>query len=53
MRWFDMRRDQVVLIGAEFWDRVGGVGTWESMLEVAEEVGEHLRKRVLGEYLLD
>ena len=52
-RWFDMRRDRVVLIGAEFWDRIGGAGTWEAMLEVAEEVGEHLRQRILDEYLLD
>lgn len=53
MRWFDMRRDRAVLIGAEFWDRVGGDGTWESMLEVAEEVGGPLRQRILDEYLLD
>ena len=53
MRWFDMRTDQVVLIGAEFWDRLGGPGTWVEMLEVAEEVGAGLRQRILDEYLLD
>lgn len=53
MRYFDMRSDRVVLIGGEFWDRVGGPGTWESMLEVAEEVGADLRERILNEYLLD
>jgi Type II restriction endonuclease, TdeIII len=53
MRWFDMRRDSVVLIAEDFWDRVGGPGTWASMLEVAEEVGADLRKRIVDEYLLD
>jgi hypothetical protein len=53
MRWLDMRSDSVVLIAEDFWDRVGGPGTWESMLEVAEEVGTVLRKRIVDEYLLD
>lgn len=53
MRWFDMRTDRVVLIGAEFWDRLGGPGTWDEMLEVAEEVGADLRQRIIDEYLLD
>jgi len=53
MRWFDMRTERVVLIGAEFWDDVGGPGTWGSMLQVAEEVGDDLRRRILDEYLLD
>jgi hypothetical protein len=52
-RYFDMRADRVVLIGADFWDRIGGPKTWEGMLEVAEEVGVELRARILDEYLLD
>lgn len=53
MRYFDMRRDRVVLIGADFWDWIGGPGTWGEMLEVAEEVGTKLRNRILNEYLMD
>ena len=53
MRYFDMRSDRVVLIGADFWDRIGGPGTWDGMLEVAEEVGVELWARILNEYLMD
>lgn len=28
-RWFDMKKDKVVLIGDEFWDLVGGMGTYQ------------------------
>ena len=52
-RWFDVQDDHAVLIGAEFWDRLGGDGTWEAMLAIAEHVGSALRDRVLDEYLLE
>ncbi len=32
--------DDVVLIGAEFWDMLGGRGTYLSLLEIYHEVGE-------------
>jgi len=25
-RWFNMKKDRVVLIGEEFWEKVGGLG---------------------------
>ena len=51
-RWFDMQSDSAVVIGDEFWDKIGGDGTWGRMLEVATEVGEVLKPRILNEYLL-
>lgn len=51
-RWFDMHTDRAVLIGEEFWNQIGGEGTWGRMLEVASDVGEALRPRILNEYLL-
>jgi hypothetical protein len=51
-RYFDMASDRVVLIGVEFWERLGGQGTWDALLEIAETVGERYRSDV-ERYLLD
>ena len=37
---FDMRTDPCVLIGQEFWDDIGGTGTYTALLNVFEEAGE-------------
>jgi hypothetical protein len=50
-RWFDMATDEVVLIGPDFWDKVGGPGTWDDLMELLEEVGEALSERIRREYL--
>ncbi len=50
-RWFDMATDEVVLIGAEFWDKAGGAGTWNDLLALLDEVGDRLRERIRREYL--
>src|SRR5581483_5334520 len=39
MRWFDMHRDPVVLIGDEFWDTIGGPGTYNAFLEAVNQLG--------------
>ena len=45
---FDMINDNVVLIGREYWDMLGGTGTYQKILQIADEVGletkEHLKK---------
>ena len=45
---FDMVNDKVVLIGKEYWDMLGGTGTYKKILEIADDVGEatrnHLKK---------
>jgi hypothetical protein len=50
-RWFDMRRDPVVLIGDEFWEMIGGVGTYQAFIEAVNEIGEEYRDRIYREYL--
>jgi len=42
MRIMDM--DNEVLIGEEMWDKIGGRGTYDEILEVIEEVKEELRE---------
>jgi len=41
---FDMINDDVVLIGQEYWDIIGGKGTYQSLLELVEQVGIETRK---------
>lgn len=50
-RWFDLVSDAVVLIGDEFWNEVGGVGTWDEMIQIAVEVGATYRDQI-NNYLL-
>ena len=51
-RWFDMKNDRVVLIGVEFWERLGGPGTWEDLITIARREGKKYCDRVEA-YLLD
>jgi hypothetical protein len=50
-RWFNMSSDEVVLIGPDFWDKVGGPGTWDDLMALIDEVGGVLRDRIRREYL--
>jgi hypothetical protein len=50
-RWFDMRTDEVVLIGDEFWDMVGVAGTYQALVETIRELGYDYRDRIYREYL--
>ena len=50
-RWFNMREDRCVLIGHELWDKLGGKGTYQSIIEVAESVGKRYKRRIYEEYL--
>lgn len=50
-RWFDMKNDEVVLIGDEFWDYIGGSGTYNAFLEAVEEMGADYKERIYKEYL--
>lgn len=49
-RWFNME-DEVVLIGDEFWERVGGPGTYQSFISAFNEVGTEYRYRIYREFL--
>ncbi len=39
--------DQVVVIGQEFWDIVGGVGAFEELLGIYQQVGREKSKYML------
>ncbi len=50
-RWFDMQRDEVVLIGNEFWDKIGGPGTYQSFIDAINEIGPEYKERIYREFL--
>ncbi len=50
-RWFDMKNDAVVLIGMEFWDKIGGSGTYQAFIEAVNEIGKEYKHRIYKEYL--
>ena len=51
MRWFDMTNDECVLIGEEFWDLLGGEGTYGDLIETVLQLGKHYKNRIYWEYL--
>jgi hypothetical protein len=50
-RWFDMQKDEVVLIGNEFWDKIGGIGTYTAFINAVNEIGVEYKIRIYREYL--
>ena len=50
-RWFNMKEDNVVLIGDEFWEKIGGLGTYQSFIEAVNEIGKEYRDRIYREFL--
>jgi len=50
-RWFNMKEDKVVLIGNEFWEKIGGLGTYQSFIEAVNEIGKEYRDRIYREFL--
>jgi Type II restriction endonuclease, TdeIII len=50
-RWFDMRHDTSVLIGSEFWDLIGGKGTYTNFIREVNLLGKSYRERIYTEYL--
>lgn len=50
-RWFDMINDPVVLIGNEFWDFLGGTGTYKLFISEVNKLGKEYKDRIYREYL--
>lgn len=50
-RWFNMKEDEVVLIGNEFWEKIGGRGTYQSFIDAVNEIGKGYRDRIYREFL--
>ncbi|GBU08480.1 hypothetical protein AwDysgo_18110 [Bacteroidales bacterium] len=51
MRWFNMHEDESVLIGNEFWDLIGGEGTYKIFISEANKLVKEYRKRIYKEFL--
>jgi hypothetical protein len=45
---FNMTKDSCVLIGEEYWDLIGGKGTYNEILAIAEQVGIETKKLLLN-----
>lgn len=50
-RWFNMKSDKTVLIGDEFWDLIGGQGTYQLFIKEINKLGKEYRLRIYNEYL--
>ncbi len=50
-RWFNMKEDPVVLIGDEFWEKIGGPGTYQSFIAAINEIGKEYKDRIYREFL--
>lgn len=50
-RWFDMKNDEVVLIGDEFWEKIGGSGTYKAFIKAVNEIGKDYKDRIYREFL--
>jgi len=50
-RWFDMNADEVVLIGDEFWEKIGGPGTYQTFIAAINEIGSVYKERIYREFL--
>ena len=50
-RWFDMTHDSSVLIGEEFWDFIGGKGTYQCFITEINKLGTVYKERIYKEFL--
>jgi hypothetical protein len=50
-RWFNMKNDKVVLIGDEFWEKIGGTGTYRAFIDAINEIGKEYKDRIYREFL--
>lgn len=50
-RWFNMQEDRVVLIGDEFWEKIGGLGTYQAFIDAVNEIAPEYKERIYREYL--
>ena len=51
MRWFNMHTDESVLIGDEFWNMIGGEGTYANFIKEINLLGAAYRERIYREFL--
>jgi len=47
-----MRNDEVVLIGYEFREKIGGTGTYNAFINEVNEIGKEYKDRIYRELLV-
>lgn len=50
-RWFDMKHDPSVLIGEEFWDLIGGEGTYRAFIDEVNKLGAGYKEAIYRDFL--
>lgn len=50
-KWFDSQKDKSLLIGNEFWDLLGGIGTYENFIKEINQLGCEYKERIYRDYL--
>ena len=50
-RWFNMTSDECVLIGEEFWNFIGGRGSYRAFIDEINKLGKDYKERIYREYL--
>jgi Type II restriction endonuclease, TdeIII len=50
-RWFNMREDESVLIGDEFWELIGSEGTYSRLIAQITSLGKDYKERIYREFL--
>lgn len=52
MRWFDMRNDNVVVMGEEFWNEILGIkGTFQDLINIFLEAGKVTKEKIRKDFL--
>ena len=51
MRWFNMASDECVLIGDEFWNMIGGAGTYQLFIGEINKLGKAYKEQIYREFL--
>ena len=46
-----MQKDKSVLIGDEFWELIGGEGTYSNFIKEVNLIGKEYRERIYREFL--
>lgn len=50
-RWFNMLDDECVLIGDDFWNFIGGEGTYQNFIREINALGVEYKERIYREFL--
>lgn len=49
--WFDINNDPCIMIGREFWDFIGGHGTYDELIRTINQLGIQYKRRIYETYL--